>query len=94
MSYYQIILERKWSRNTHPTNFPKDFGRTSFTELIGASHTLDYKFWRYGTKASVGLQALAEHGITDELEDEIKENLGVSYQFLNDELKFQIKITP
>ncbi|XP_005181647.2 spondin-1 [Musca domestica] len=69
---YEIVLERHWSRNTHPKDFPLQAWRTSFGTVIGASHTVDYSFWSYGTPASQGLQELAEHGSSMALEMEIK----------------------
>ncbi|XP_018794913.1 PREDICTED: spondin-1 [Bactrocera latifrons] len=69
---YELIVERKWGRNTHPHNFPAESWRTRFSELIGASHTPDYRFWQYGELASRGLQEMAEHGATRLLEMEIK----------------------
>lgn len=69
-------MERKWSRNTHPHDFPTESRRTRFSEIIGASHTQDYRFWRYGALASRGLQEMAEHGATRLLEMEIKVALG------------------
>uniref|UniRef100_A0A1A9ZR78 Spondin-1 n=1 Tax=Glossina pallidipes TaxID=7398 RepID=A0A1A9ZR78_GLOPL len=70
---YEIILERKWMRNTHAKQFPSEAWRTRFGELLGASHTLEYRFWQYGGLASAGLKELAEHGSTKALEREIKE---------------------
>ncbi|XP_073845166.1 spondin-1 [Musca autumnalis] len=69
---YEIVLERHWSRNTHPKDFPLEAWRTSFGTVIGASHSVDYSFWSYGTPASQGLQELAEHGASRALEMEIK----------------------
>ncbi|XP_061399989.1 spondin-1 [Musca vetustissima] len=69
---YEIVLERHWSRNTHPKDFPLQAWRTSFGTVIGASHTVDYSFWSYGSPASQGLQELAEHGSSAALEMEIK----------------------
>ncbi|KAM7343755.1 spondin-1 isoform 2-T2 [Cochliomyia hominivorax] len=73
---YEIILERKWMRNTHAKDFPSEAWRTRLGEVVGASHTVDYRFWEYGGRASQGLQELAEHGATKTLENEIKEHTG------------------
>ncbi|XP_037953789.1 spondin-1 [Teleopsis dalmanni] len=72
---YEIIIERKWTRNTHAKDFPAETWRTRFSTVIGASHTFEYRFWEYGTRATPGLRELAEHGATQALEDEIKENI-------------------
>ncbi|XP_075167553.1 uncharacterized protein LOC142239647 [Haematobia irritans] len=69
---YEIVLERNWTRNTHPKDFPLEAWRTSFGTMIGASHSVDYTFWSYGSAASQGLRELAEHGSSTTLEMEIK----------------------
>ncbi|XP_011180088.2 spondin-1 [Zeugodacus cucurbitae] len=69
---YELIVERKWSRNTHPHDFPEESWRTRFSEIIGASHTQEYRFWQYGALASSGLKEMAEHGATQLLEMEVK----------------------
>lgn len=68
-------------RNTHAKQFPSEAWRTRFGELLGASHTLEYRFWQYGGLASAGLKELAEHGSTKALEREIKETASVSINF-------------
>lgn len=72
------MLERNWTRNTHPKNFPLEAWRTSFGTVIGASHSVDYQFWSYGMAASPGLKELAEHGSSATLEKEIKNHSEVS----------------
>ncbi|CAD7011923.1 unnamed protein product [Ceratitis capitata] len=69
---YELIVERKWGRNTHPRDFPSESWRTRLSEIIGASHRRNYSFWAYGEFASPGLQEMAEHGATSLLEEEIK----------------------
>ncbi|XP_065368683.1 spondin-1 [Calliphora vicina] len=71
---YEIILERKWMRNTHAKNFPSEAWRTRLGEVVGASHRPEFRFWEYGGRASQGLQQLGEHGATKTLEQEIKEH--------------------
>lgn len=61
-----------WSRNTHPKDFPSTSRVTRFSDIIGASHTINYTFWNYGDLASEGLQELAEYGNTRLLESELK----------------------
>ncbi|XP_055855447.1 spondin-1 [Episyrphus balteatus] len=70
---YELTFEGKWSRHTHPKDFPANSWRTRFSDIIGASHTIDYRFWRYGEQASEGLKEVAEHGSTRTLESELKE---------------------
>ncbi|XP_002063411.2 spondin-1 [Drosophila willistoni] len=71
---YEILLERKWARNTHAKDFPNEAWRTHLGEIIGASHNYNYRYWAYGERASKGMKELAEHGSTRTLENEIREN--------------------
>ncbi|EDW60568.1 spondin-1 [Drosophila virilis] len=71
---YEIILERKWARNTHAKDFPAEAWRTRLGEIIGASHSYSYRYWAYGGRASQGMRELAEHGATRTLEQEIRDN--------------------
>lgn len=77
---WQIVLERKWTRNTHAKHFPAEAWRTRFGEVIGASHSHSYRYWAYGGRASQGMQEMAEHGSTRTLENEIRENTQVGFQ--------------
>ncbi|KAF5285012.1 hypothetical protein FQR65_LT02324, partial [Abscondita terminalis] len=69
---YEVTFEGLWSRNTHPKDFPSDVWRTRFSDVIGASHTIDYFFWNYGDMASEGLREVAENASTRTLESELK----------------------
>ncbi|XP_048525881.1 spondin-1 [Dendroctonus ponderosae] len=69
---YEVTFEGLWSRNTHPKDFPSTSRVTRFSDIIGASHTINYTFWNYGDLASEGLQELAEYGNTRLLESELK----------------------
>lgn len=71
----QLTFEGKWSRHTHPKDFPANSWRTRFSDIIGASHTIDYRFWNYGEFASAGLKEVAEHGSTRTLESELKDKV-------------------
>lgn len=73
LSYLKLTFEGKWSRHTHPKDFPANSWRTRFSDIIGASHTIDYRFWQYGELASEGLREVAEHGSTRTLESELKD---------------------
>ncbi|XP_063703310.1 spondin-1 [Culicoides brevitarsis] len=70
---YELTFEGLWSRHTHPKDFPSNGWLTRFSDVIGASHTVDYRFWDYGRRASDGLQQIAEHGSTRKLEFELKD---------------------
>ncbi|XP_032683549.1 spondin-1 isoform X2 [Odontomachus brunneus] len=69
---YEVTFEGLWSRNTHPKDFPSKSWLIRFSDVIGASHTGDYRFWRYNGMASIGLRQVAEHGATRKLEGELK----------------------
>lgn len=42
---YELTFEGLWSRNTHPIDFPSNNWVTKFSDIIGASHTIDYRYW-------------------------------------------------
>ncbi|KAJ6647455.1 Spondin-1 [Pseudolycoriella hygida] len=73
---YELTFEGLWSRNTHPKDFPSNPFITKFGDIIGASHTIDYRFWKRGQVATDGLMHVAEHGSTRELETELKSESG------------------
>ncbi|XP_011346734.1 spondin-1 isoform X2 [Ooceraea biroi] len=69
---YEVTFEGLWSRNTHPKDFPSKGWLIRFSDVIGASHTGEYHFWKYNGKASTGLRQVAELGSTRKLESELK----------------------
>lgn len=70
---YEVIFEGLWSKYTHPKDFPTNFWLTHFSDIIGASHSTDFRMWEYGGYASEGLQQAAELGVTKKLEAELKQ---------------------
>ncbi|XP_068627993.1 spondin-1-like [Battus philenor] len=70
---YEVTFEGLWSRNTHPREFPPESARAHFGDVIGASHTAQYRVWQEGRVASGGLRRLADDGVTTALEKELKE---------------------
>lgn len=70
---YEVIFEGLWSKYTHPKDFPTNFWLTHFSDIIGASHSTDFRMWEYGGYASDGLQQAAELGVTKKLEAELKQ---------------------
>lgn len=70
---YEVSFEVLWSRFTHPKGFPANHWDTKFSDLIGASHAVDFKMWQYGEMASEGVKTLADTGTTQTLEAELKE---------------------
>lgn len=69
-----MTFEGLWSRNTFPHNFPDDAWRTRFSDVIGASHGGNYKFWSPHEKANEALKELAENGNTALIEEDLKVN--------------------
>lgn len=61
-----------WSRNTHPREFPPENAHAHFGDIIGASHTAQYRVWQEGRVATTGLRRLADDGSTTALEKELK----------------------
>ncbi|XP_011066221.1 PREDICTED: spondin-1 isoform X5 [Acromyrmex echinatior] len=70
---FEVTFEGLWSRNTHPKDFPSKGWLIRFSDVIGASHTGDYRFWRHYGMASTGLRQVAEFGATRKLESELKD---------------------
>ncbi|KYQ47437.1 Spondin-1 [Trachymyrmex zeteki] len=69
---FEVTFEGLWSRNTHPKDFPSKGWLIRFSDVIGASHTSNYLFWRNYGMASIGLRQVAEFGATRLLESELK----------------------
>ncbi|KAK7086885.1 Spondin-1 [Halocaridina rubra] len=69
---YEVTFEGMWSRQTHPKDFPTNEWLTHFSDIIGASHSADYRVWEYGGYSSDGLRQVAEWGSTRTLESELK----------------------
>jgi len=72
------MFEGLWSRQTHPKDFPTNEWLTHFSDIIGASHSADYRVWEYGGIASDGLRQVAEWGSTRQLETELKSEVIIS----------------
>lgn len=68
---YEVTFEGLWSRHTHPKDFPHGT-LTHFSDIIGASHTGDFRIWEYNAYASEGVKHVAEMGSTRKLESELK----------------------
>ncbi|KAK1130238.1 hypothetical protein K0M31_018377 [Melipona bicolor] len=66
MRAFSLRLTEKFS------DFPSKGWLIRFSDVIGASHTVDYRFWKYDGLASAGLKKLAELGSTRALESELK----------------------
>ncbi|XP_050528675.1 spondin-1 isoform X2 [Daktulosphaira vitifoliae] len=69
---FELTFEGMWSRHTHPKDYPDDNWQTRFSDVIGASHKYDYRFWEQGHVASEGMNSIARNGATSTLESELK----------------------
>uniref|UniRef100_A0A2A4JGL1 Spondin-1 n=1 Tax=Heliothis virescens TaxID=7102 RepID=A0A2A4JGL1_HELVI len=69
---YEVTFECLWSRNTHPREFPPENAHAHFGDVIGASHTAQFRVWQEGRVASPGVRRLADDGTTVALEKELK----------------------
>ena len=57
---YTLSFYGLWKQDRHPgTAIP---GNAHFSPLVGCSHGSDYIMWRVGTKASPGVELVAETG--------------------------------
>lgn len=70
---YELVFEGLWSRYTHPDDFPEEYWLAHFSDIIGASHSGDFKMWSQESYASDGVKDLAETGSTKRLEFELKQ---------------------
>lgn len=70
---YQLIFQGLWSKFTHPRHFP-DKWISYFSDLIGASHSNNYRLWDEGKTASLGMRLFVEEGDTQEIKKEIRKN--------------------
>src|SRR3989339_554770 len=64
---YQVTFTATWSAATHLGAFPSN---AHFSKLIGAVHGADGLLWATGSKASAGMEQMAELGGTAALTEE------------------------
>lgn len=69
---YEVTFEGLWSDASHPKDFPSSRWLLHFSDIIGASHSADYRVWEYGGYASKGLSQVAKWGSPRVLESELK----------------------
>ena len=67
-AHYRVTFESTWTAATHPVDFPAS---AHFSPLIGGTHNTSVTFWREGALASLGIQDMAERGLTTRLSDEV-----------------------
>ncbi|RUS83611.1 hypothetical protein EGW08_008630, partial [Elysia chlorotica] len=73
---YDVVFQGSWSRNTHPKGFPdeKDEFLLHWSNLVGASHSSDYRIWEYGQFSSRGVKEVCEYGSARTILNELKAN--------------------
>ena len=59
---YEVMFQGLWSKETHPRDFPTSEWLLHFSDVIGASHSADYKVWQKGGIASKGLEQVQDFG--------------------------------
>jgi len=69
---YEVMFQGLWSKETHPRDFPTSEWLLHFSDVIGASHSADYRVWQKGGIASKGLEQVAKWGSPRLLESELK----------------------
>jgi hypothetical protein len=67
---YRLTLKSTWSAETHSLNFPPD---PHYSDLIGAVHNAQVRFWELDTMASPGIQLMAERGRSKAMLEHINE---------------------
>jgi len=65
---YLVTFQTSWSRETHPTDFPRD---AHFSPLVGGTHSARVAFWQPGALASPGTERMAERGSVSPLDTEV-----------------------
>lgn len=70
---YELVFEGLWSRFTHPDDFPDNYWSAYFSDIIGASHSTEFRMWNIDSFATEGVKELAELGSTKKLESELKQ---------------------
>ncbi|KAM7345254.1 spondin-1-like [Cochliomyia hominivorax] len=103
---YEITFEGLWSRNLHPKDFPARSWLTRFTDILGAAHTSDYRFWDKGVLASSEMKEFAEHGSSMGLEREFNQYFkegkirtiikarGPAFPYLNSPSMASVRVDP
>ena len=66
---YEVTIERTWSRDTHPLDWPGDAAH--FSPGIGATHNRSYAMFASGKIATPGLEVLSQQGLTSPFDGEL-----------------------
>jgi hypothetical protein len=66
---YEVTVERTWSRETHPLDWPGDAAH--FSPGVGATHDRGYTMFGSGRIATRGLEVLSQQGRTSPFDGEL-----------------------
>lgn len=67
---YEVTFTATWSSTSHPMGFPSN---AHFSRLVGGVHDSSVTFWEDGGMASVGIERMAEDGLTIPLSGEVED---------------------
>lgn len=70
---YVVVFDALWSARTHPTDFPSN---PHFSPMVGATHNDGIRFWSLGARASDGIKRMAEQGLTNPLDVDVRAAIG------------------
>ncbi|XP_071448585.1 spondin-2 [Hetaerina americana] len=70
LAAYRVLLRTFWTRDLFPKHYPDWRPSAQWSRLIGRSHGASFVLFRLGATASPGVQALAEAGLTDALDEQ------------------------
>ncbi len=65
---YRLTVTNNWTPTTHPIGYPQD---AHFSWVGGGTHSGSETFWQLGGISSLGMEQMAETGVTTMLLDEI-----------------------
>ena len=71
---YKAVFEGTWTAANHPTGFPSN---AHFSAIVGAVHNADASLWMAGEMATPGLEQVAEMGMSDMLQAEATDQIGM-----------------
>jgi len=76
---YNCKFENQWTRERHPTKFPRS--AVHWTRQLLASHPSTYTMWKEGTLASLAVRQMAEGGGTTQLIRDLEDRAGDDHDY-------------
>ena len=81
---YKVVFDANWTAQTHPTNYPSN---AHFSWMVGVTHNEQNVLFAKGLLASIGIEVMAETGVTDllasEIDAKIMSNKALEYKIGN-----------